>query len=226
MPTKLKIILSLWRYGCISYPYRLRRLLLLLTNGLHRRYLIPTRSIRQYICHLVLLLGDLILLPEIILSVHGVVKPAIRGLTSDERATIKAIYADHLDLDRILIDDRAKVMTRKHAIAYVSWHMINYWQELSPAILIHECLHLLQYERYGSPYIYEALSAQRSTAGYDYGGIDLLHHDMMMGRSLHDYNLEQQAEIIEDAYRCLVNHGDMPAPYRYHVRQLEYYAQL
>lgn len=68
---------------------------------------------------------------------------------------------------------------------------------MPPATLVHEVVHIWQYNRVGAAYIPRALAAQRSAMGYNYGGLRPLER----GRSLEAFNYEQQADIIEDAYR-------------------------
>jgi hypothetical protein len=84
-------------------------------------------------------------------------------------------------------------------------------------------MHILQYQRMGSIYIYESLKAQRSKEGYDYGGPDGLYANMLMHKKLVHYNFEQQAEIIEDAHRHLRASGHIPTQYRDCIFQLDDY---
>ena len=98
------------------------------------------------------------------------------------------------------MDPSSWPVRRHHARAYVSFHSINFDQELPPHTFIHELVHIWQYEQYGSAYISEALWAQRWGGGYDYGGLDPL-INYSAGRGLSGFNFEQQADIIEDYYR-------------------------
>ena len=70
-------------------------------------------------------------------------------------------------------------------------------------LLIHELVHVFQFERAGSVYIYEALRAQR-TGGYDYGGWPQLSIDRESGRHFKDYNREQQGQIAQDYQREVI----------------------
>ena len=60
-----------------------------------------------------------------------------------------------------------------------------------------------QYASVGAAYIPRALAAQRSPEGYNYGGIGPLERS----GSLEAFNYEQQADIIEDAYRLTSGHA-------------------
>ncbi len=66
-------------------------------------------------------------------------------------------------------------------------------------IVLHELVHVYQYERAGSRYFAEALLAQRRE-GYGYGGAEGLQHAHSHGRRLSDFNREQQAQIVQDYF--------------------------
>ncbi len=66
-------------------------------------------------------------------------------------------------------------------------------------IVLHELVHVYQYERAGSRYFAEALLAQRRE-GYGYGGAEGLHLAYLHGRRLRDFNREQQAQIVQDYF--------------------------
>lgn len=78
---------------------------------------------------------------------------------------------------------------------------------LSVPVAVHELTHVAQYELVGAIYMPEALHAQGSTAGYDYGDLTAARS---AGKTYADFNREQQASICEDYYR--VTHG-LPAEY-------------
>ena len=58
-------------------------------------------------------------------------------------------------------------------------------------LLVHEMVHVHQFEQVGSVYIWQALRAQR-TEGYSYGGWEQLAEDRQTGRRFNGYNREQQ----------------------------------
>ena len=72
---------------------------------------------------------------------------------------------------------------------------------MNNSLLIHELVHVWQYQKVGIVYIPRALVAQRSAEGYDYGGAEGLEAARQAGRSLLEFNLEQQADIVSDYYR-------------------------
>ena len=71
-------------------------------------------------------------------------------------------------------------------------------------LIVHELVHVYQYERVGSIYIWEALRAQR-TGGYQYGGPQQLVLDRSDGKRLKDFNREQQGQIAQDYYDDVVD---------------------
>ncbi|MDA1189285.1 MAG: hypothetical protein O2854_06360 [Chloroflexi bacterium] len=79
-------------------------------------------------------------------------------------------------------------------------------------LLVHEFTHVLQFETVGSVYIPQALSAQRSPEGYDYGGPAQLAQDWANGKRLPDYNREQQAQIANDYYDTVIVPGNTSDP--------------
>ena len=225
--TKWKVYGAIFNYLVVSYPERIRRVvrLLLFPISKSNRVIIPVRirHLGDYLMHLIFGLSDMAAIPELYNCIVGIFKYKTRPVSIEERDAIKRIYGNTLPLDYILIDPTAYLWTRHLHIAYVSHYSINYWQKLSKAVLIHECLHVYQYLQLGSVYIYECLKAQASPEGYDYGGIENLVQHMMFGGRLEAFNFEQQAEIFEDAYRWYAKTGDIPRVYRYYMEQLEGY---
>ena len=68
---------------------------------------------------------------------------------------------------------------------------------LSLPTAVHELTHVAQYELVGAVYMPEALHAQGSAAGYDYGDLTAAR---AAGQHFADFNREQQASICEDYY--------------------------
>lgn len=120
-----------------------------------------------------------------------------RPLTIEEKAIAEKYYRDTIDLQQVRINPSAKY-TRKLALAYVSFNTINHWYNMSHDVLIHELMHVWQHQHLGSVYALKALHAQHLGNPYDYGGLEGLYHAMMQGKDLMDFNLEQQAEIMQD----------------------------
>ena len=96
--------------------------------------------------------------------------------------------------------------------AFATFHTVNlpatgYHERSNVAILVHELVHVYQYERAGSRYFAEALLAQHE-AGYDYGGAEALKQARAQGKHLRDFNREQQAQIVQDCYMQRCHGGD------------------
>ena len=67
-------------------------------------------------------------------------------------------------------------------------------------LIVHEMVHVYQFEGIGSIYIWQALAAQRSKEGYRYGGWEKLAEDRQNGWRFSNYNREQQGQIAQDYY--------------------------
>jgi hypothetical protein len=107
------------------------------------------------------------------------------------------------------------IFRRNGGRAFATFHTVNlpptgYHERSNVAILVHELVHVYQYERAGSRYFAEALLAQHE-AGYDYGGAEALATARLQGKHLCDFNREQQAQIVQDYYMCRGQGGDAAA---------------
>ena len=76
-------------------------------------------------------------------------------------------------------------------------------------IIIHELVHVCQFELIGSVYIWQALKAQREE-GYAYRGWQQLAIDREHGGHFLDHNREQQGQIAQDYYNLVIA-GSLPA---------------
>jgi len=137
----------------------------------------------------------------------SVVKRA-RQLTARERQLATSIFGNSLPLEKIRVDEHALLGPRQGRFCYVSFYTINSWGGMSDAVFIHELVHVWQYHHLGVVYIPRALAAQWSRHGYDYGGAAALQKAIAEGKSLLDFNYEQQASIVEDYYR--IKNGQRP----------------
>ena len=129
--------------------------------------------------------------------VSNLLSPRLRRLSSAELHLLRPIFGASVPYHRIRIDERAHLGPRRFRFLYVSFHTINSWGPVSPPTLVHETVHVWQYRHRGAIYIPRALAAQRSRLGYNYGGLAGLHK----ARGLDDFNYEQMADVIEDAFR-------------------------
>jgi hypothetical protein len=123
--------------------------------------------------------------------------PGVRGLKPAEIRFLRTIFGDSIPYFLVRIDERAWFGPRFGNFCYVSFHTVNSWGPMHPAVLVHEIVHVWQYVHRGAAYIPRALSAQRSAMGYNYGGVSGLERACQ----LEDFNYEQMADVIEDAFR-------------------------
>ena len=106
------------------------------------------------------------------------------------------IFGDTIQYDRVRIDERAVLGPPQLKICYVSFYTINAWGGMSNALLIHEMVHIWQFQQWGSVYIPRALKAQGSAEGYNYGGAPAVANWARRDGRLEDFNPEQQADLI------------------------------
>jgi len=123
--------------------------------------------------------------------------PNTRPLSVDEHNLLFPIFGDSVPYHLIRIDERALIGPSWAGFFYVSFHTINSWGAIQPPTLVHEVVHIWQYTHRGAAYIPRALYAQTTQEGYNYGGLAPL----KQRSALEDFNYEQQADIIEDAFR-------------------------
>lgn len=115
------------------------------------------------------------------------------------------------------------IFRRNGGRAFATFHTVNlpstgYHQRSNVGILLHELVHVYQYERAGSRYFAEALLAQHE-AGYDYGGAEALQTARLQGKYLRDFNREQQAQIVQDYFMQRCNGLDT-APFEPFIAEL------
>ena len=128
------------------------------------------------------------------------IKWKTRPLNNREKEIAMVVFGKNFPLSLIGIDPHSSLFIRQKPVAYVSFHTINFKSVITDTILVHEMVHLWQYMRFGAVYISEAFWAQKWGSGYDYGGLEpLLKYSDGLG--LAAFNMEQQAEIIEEYYR-------------------------
>ncbi len=152
---------------------------------------------------------DLVAVPEVFETAFDFGKWNTRPLSPLEKKLAASVFGSALNLDAIRMDDRAKIGCQKRRIVYVSYFTINAWGRIRPETFIHELVHVWQFQKLGGAYIPQALRAQKSKEGYNYGGIEALRASMELGGKLLDFNLEQQAEIVGDYYA--IREGLKPA---------------
>lgn len=147
-----------------------------------------------------LLISDLIPLSLIYEILMVLLNSKMRLLNAHETQQAHSVFGESIPLHLVALNPASLQVKRKKATAYVSFNTINFYGSIPDSMLVHELVHVWQYQRYGSTYISEALWAQHWGGGYDYGGIEPLKM-YSEAKRLSAFNLEQQADIIEDYYR-------------------------
>ena len=135
-------------------------------------------------------------------------KTKTRPLAPWEIKMATSIYGDSINYQLVRIDETAWVGPKQYHFCYVSFNLINSWQRMSNYVLIHELMHIWQYQRMGAIYMVRALSAQHTKMGYNYGGIEAIRAKMTNGETLLDFNFEQQADVVADCF--LLQQGFAP----------------
>jgi hypothetical protein len=157
-------------------------------------------SIGMWWIEMLVLLLDFLGMGELYEILMDWLKFNTRPLKSWERRLAYDIFGKALNYKRVRLDEWAFLGPPQFHICYVSGYVINSWGKMSNTTLIHELVHIWQYQNIGLTYIPRALRAQHSKEGYNYGGLERLKRYQKEGKTIFSFNLEQQAEIISDYY--------------------------
>lgn len=190
------------------FPVRLGRIIRHLSNGVKRLGTPlekPVNAILFWWVETLLMLLDLIGFAEAYESIAEFIKPNTRPLRSWEHELGKRIYGNSIRWHRVRIDEAAWLGPKQYQLCYVSGFAINSWGSMDNALLIHELMHVWQYQRIGLVYIAKALRAYHSPENYNYGGLDALRKIKAEEGDIWAFNLEQQGDIMADYYRISEN---------------------
>ncbi len=195
----MDFVLSRFQYVFVSYPNRLIRFYLGLI-GRKSNLTIPSKSLGDYLMNQVFNLADLILMPDILdllINTYG----SKRKLSREERQWVDKLFGNAVNSDFVYLNENVNGIKDGLFTAYVSFNCINAIRKMEVHVVLHEMVHVWQYQRFGSIYIYKALKAQNSLSAYDYGGGEGLKIRKTEGQSFYDFNFEQQGQLIEDYVR-------------------------
>ncbi|HMP31055.1 MAG TPA: hypothetical protein PKD85_15720 [Saprospiraceae bacterium] len=199
---KQDIVKGIFHYALLSTPKRWRRLIYHFYQLLpFVPQAIPRSRWFDWPVDLLFYVLDIVYIPEIYTLGEVLWRNNIRSANELENYLMAEYFNGIIDGRFVLFNDKAAKIVRKYAHALVTFHMIHFETELSEAIIVHELVHVHQYQKFGSVYLYRALQAQMSPYTYDYGGVERLVRGIEKGKKLYEYNFEQQAAIIEDYYR-------------------------
>lgn len=213
-----RVLKTLWR-GILGIVLFLPRL----ANGKGLLYL-GKRSI-YWLLTLRTNLFDLIAGPEICQFFLHLVIPET-PLTDEELALAKRIFGEkgmRWQSVRVaeggLLTQIAKKNGRR---SFATWHTINLINREDLPVLMHELTHIYQFEHQGSMYLSRALNLYRQygLACYDYGGEAGVRTACANNGRLSDFNLEQQAMIVQHYCARLLRNSDTSA-YEPMIEQLQ-----
>ena len=194
---KWRLQIFLWRL--IDYittiPFRVRRLIewLVWKKPLRGRH-----KAARWLAGVILLMIDISPIPVLLEALLDLINWKTRGLSEEEKQILSGVFGNSLPFHLVGINP-ASIIARTRKIAFVSFQTININEEITVPNLVHEAVHIWQYRKLGSAYISEAIWAQNWGGGYNYGGMEALKQHQAIG--LKAFNLEQQADIIEDYFR-------------------------
>jgi hypothetical protein len=151
---------------------------------------------------------DLLALPEIVDLLARWVKFNTRPLSPLEMAEARKVFGNSIPLEYIRIDEFSLLawmgawLQNAPQMGVTIFYTINFTRRLKIEAasgdmgwLIHELVHVAQMHHVGSRYIWEALHAQNSAEGYDYGNPRNL-----LYKNLAAFNREQQGDIVRHYY--------------------------
>lgn len=169
---------------------------------------------------------DLIGAPELFAFVWRVLTRTSPLTGAEIEAAASVLGADAVRYHNVRIAQGGAltwVFKRNGNRAFATFHTINLPEtgrhvRSNTDIVVHEIVHVYQYERAGSRYVAEALLGQREE-GYDYGGPAGLEAARQQGKTLRNFNREQQAQMVQDYYTRLSTRGDVSA-YEPFIRQM------
>ena len=121
-----------------------------------------------------------------------------RRLTASEVETLRRVFGESLSLYNIRIVDGRSGIFALSGRAFTLGNTIYMKKETRPSVLIHECVHVWQYQNLGPRYAADALGAQLIYGMRAYDWRD----EPARGRGEWlDFNAEAQAEHIEDCWK-------------------------
>ena len=155
---------------------------------------------------------DKIRIPFIIEKIWHLLTSVSVLTTSELSAASSVLGANAIQYDKVRVAEGRILYIISKFIrnrAFTLFHTVNFSKESGHSraeldIVVHELVHVLQFEKIGSLYIPQSLQAQMNE-GYGYGGWTQLAQDWHDGRHFRDFNREQQGQIAEDYYNLVVS---------------------
>ncbi len=188
---------------------------------LHHRYLL---FIIHFVFEIPLLVFDILGIPEWVSCAQSILKKDARELLDYEIELAREIFKDNLNLAKVRVDQNSKVGTHGGKYAFVTFYYINCIGHMRIAIVIHELVHILQFEQDGSRYAFRNVIAHLLPKTYDYGGIVKIKEVLSKPSLIHSLNYEQRADIFSDY--CLLLNGYKPEWGNANSNDLIYYYKI
>lgn len=144
-----------------------------------------------------------------------IIKFNTRPMNAGEIAAARIVFGNKINYTQVRVDEFSFLNTYLFHfwLAFMTWHTVNWPRGSSfatdPGTFIHELTHIWQMERRGTQYIAQAPYQGGAGGGYVYAvnrnpannanGL-ALQNDRNNGKTIWDFNLEQQAEICRHYY--------------------------
>jgi hypothetical protein len=141
---------------------------------------------------LIVVLGKAVGLVQALLGVRG------RALTEEEKRLLTAVYRDSVDLTAVRVVPGSAGVFGMNPRPFTLGGTIYLKNVTAPAVLVHECAHVWQYQHLGCRYTFDALWAQAFVKPSAYRWTDELGRGKTRWR---EFNREAQAQFLEDLVR-------------------------
>ena len=146
---------------------------------------------------------------EIVETLADLIKFNTRKLTGAEVFEAASVFGSSIDFSLVRIDTHSlmvfiakKLKGYTKGREFTTFHTINGEEgSITTDTLIHELTHVWQYQQVGAIYMPQAIHAQGTPEGYDYGGVSELQAAKATGKGIRSFNREQQAQIVQDYFR-------------------------
>ena len=158
----------------------------------------------HYFTEMPLVFLDCIGMPEWFGWMQSLFKSKARPLHDYELKLAHEVFQHKIDFSKVKIDDESRVGTHGGKYAFVTYNYINCIGTMSLPIVIHELVHVVQFQQDGSRYAIRNLIAHLNTPTYDYGGLRKIREILDDPASVHSLNYEQKADVFSDYCRLLL----------------------